>query len=825
MNYISRLGSIFFSGSYANEYNKNVCDPTTLFLLGLESIINPTLSNDSIIIPKYIYNKDHEQVIIQEHDSIKSFLSTIGSVEDHSTYIECECKQIKALINSLTGEGNDKVSPLVFHDSSDSSCIDLSKPMYRIPEDERDNMSYYDLLSQKIHDIFEDAGYNYKCNNLNYIDDKKYNRSLSEIHREKLDNKDVYKLIDYKAMYSYALGVLYGCYYKGYGDIIWAVDPDAWYTGSYKNLVSTAFNTFRFRYTKNIPSIDNDKSLYQKYKGIQKNKIWNYNEEEHEDHYKPDQILCHSIKIYDNAVNYIDLLYSESTGPQTPLPGSYLLINDTEWKPLDSSVLCNNPKIGIVNASKESYIVRYIANDEVLIKKSIVTSNGIYLSPNDHDRYFIYTGNAGWSFFDESSYNQLSPTNRVLTLSPTKFDSVQTSSVQLARSKDTNNIIAFYKCKISDESSLYGILDDSVIVSGIINVEDDAKFVNILSDDLFNQQYDYPIELDGYTLSTYYNIESPVSIYIYNEDPTKMWVGTDTPDLISNFGYTDSPSILIDAYIDSDGDAPEPFNLRYNSDDKYGYWSTEWIPREWKHSVHDDIFIASDKISLYRNTENLISNLSSYYLINYQDSKYIFNNQIIHYLSSLSNGFVPIIGNEDSLYSIGITTYICNIVYTDDYGNSLLDEYGRPLVWYDSVNQKYWNGLFNINQWQNEKPAKFSKYMYNSETNEWTHVYDNEQEETICIDGNFISYTDFYSNPNYGVIRNKLLVFNSSVSDTPVECYNDTYSNKYCIPNVTSLWVTRSDISSLEYTFVDGIADLYIGDSLLSLIFDSDPID
>lgn len=824
MNYSSRLGSIFFTDPYS--YKKQyVCDPTLLFLLGLESVITSVLSNNSIIIPKHIYNKDHELVVLSEYNAIKLFLSTLGNIEDHTTYIEFKCEHIKAFMNSLTGDGSDRISPLVLHDSADDKYIDLSKPMYRLPEDDRDSKSNYDLLSQKIHDLFEDAGYSYKCSNLDFTDDPNYNTTIKNIHQEKLGNKDLYKLIDYKSMYSYALGVLYGCYYKGYGDIVWSVDPTSWYTGSYKNLVSTAFNTFRFRHTKNIPSVDNNDTLYQKYKGIQQNKIWNYNEEEHEDHYKPDQILCSSVSIYNNTVYSTNILYSESKGPQSPIPGSYLLLDDTEWKPIDSSVLCSNPKIGIVDASKESYIIRYIANDEVLIKKAIATSSNIYLSPNDHDRYFIYTGNSGWNFFDETSYNQLSPTKRVLTLSPTKFDAIQTSSVHLARSKDTSNIVAFYKCDISDESSLYGILDDTAIIGGIINVEDDAKFVSILSDESFTQSYDYPIQLDGYTLSTYYNIDIPVSIYVYDHDPSKMWVGSDSPELISSFGYTDSPSVFVDAYIDSDGDAPDKFNLRYNSDDKYGYWSSEWIPREWKHHLSDDIFILSDKVQLYRNTENIINNLQSYYTVNDQEDIYVFNNHSIQYLSQLSNGFIPILGDEDSLYSIGITTYSCSIIYTDDYGNSLLDEYGRPLVWYDSKTDKYWNGLYNINKWQNEKPAKFSKYMYDSLTNQLTHVYDNEYEETICIDGNFITYTDFYSHSNYGIVRNKLMVFNNSVSDSPLECFNDTYSNKYCIPNITQLWVNRSEISLLGFTFVDGIADLYIGDNLLNLIFDADPID
>ena len=65
--------------------------------------------------------------------------------------------------------------------------------------------------------------------------------------------------------------------------------------------------------------------------------------------------------------------------------------------------------------------------------------------------------------------------------------------------------------------------------------------------------------------------------------------------------------------------------------------------------------------------------------------------------------------NTECLYAKGMTKYLCPFVLTDDDGNSLLDDDGKPLVWYDPKNDQYWNGLYNINSWQKEKPNRNSK--------------------------------------------------------------------------------------------------------------------
>lgn len=58
-----------------------------------------------------------------------------------------------------------------------------------------------------------------------------------------------------------------------------------------------------------------------------------------------------------------------------------------------------------------------------------------------------------------------------------------------------------------------------------------------------------------------------------------------------------------------------------------------------------------------------------------------------------------------------------------------------------------------------------------------------------------------------------------------VDCYHDTYSDTYCIPNITTEWLTKQAISNLGFKFVDGTETLYIGNSHTDIVVDSDPTD
>ena len=113
--------------------------------------------------------------------------------------------------------------------------------------------------------------------------------------------------------------------------------------------------------------------------------------------------------------------------------------------------------------------------------------------------------------------------------------------------------------------------------------------------------------------------------------------------------------------------------------------------------------------------------------------------------------------------------------------------------------------------------------MYDAALHTTTSVVDNEYNHTITINGNVITYQDFYSHSNYGLVRGTLHVY-SNISGM-VDCFYDLYSDEYCIPNVTSEWVTRSDITDLGYRFVDGIEVLYNGNNEVEVIIDNNDED
>ena len=853
MRYSSKLGCLLY---YDNVVcHQCLCEPTMLFLFGLEAVITD-ISDYTMTVPvidpntkKPMIDPETGEVVTEEKpneynlktlrfsredvpelfDSIYRYLYHVPE-QDPITVdtIEYDCNGMKLFLNNITGTKTDRVVPFIFHEDQDAVTLGL-------PDD-----ADYNTIAKKIHDVFESAGYEagegslpllstyhvYDKASLNIIDE--YNKLLKEEHQLKKANAMIYKLLDYRAMYSYALGVLYGCECLGCDDnFIWRIEPSIWYDSDldYQNLVSTAWDTFRFHYHHPIPRIDCDIKLVCKYKGKQSNKLWNFNNDEY--NLKQDETLCTSLYIENGNEISLPIIYSQSTGPQKMPPGSYLIPGETEWKPLDSSVIDSITKKGIV-ADSDNTIIRYLANDEIHIDKAYKYSKGKFLSPSKHTVHFIHEGDLGWVDFIEDSYKRSSHDNPLLTLAPVGFDNIPSDLLALARDKETNDIVIYYHSYVtesnieSDRRSLYGILPGDVTVqSGIITVPDDTLFTQIVSDISFADKYEFPVEPDGYSLTPYYNLANQISIYVYDEDDTMMWNGNDTPVPIVEFGYTLTPSEQLDTYIDSPNDEPDEFDLRYNSDEQYGYWSNTWIPKQWKSSLDEDVYKKEENlISLYKN-ESLIAKLNTYdSLSDNSDEIYIFNNQQI--LSDLNHGFITL----DDSYNIGITTYPCDIIYYDEFGNSLLDDEGNPLVWYDAENDLYWNCTFDINEWQSEIPSMLTKFIYNSSTDEMKQVNVDDNTGQIYIDGDVISLDDFYNTyPSCGIICDNVNVFNPHHLEYGIlYCYVDTYVNKYCIPTKTN-WVSRSDISSEGYRFVDGITTVFAGNTGIDVVYDTDSTD
>jgi len=261
MFYASKLGNVRYFDFVL--YNSQRCEPSLLFILGLESILNPDNQFNRNIV---LYRNQIQDIF----DGVYTYL--YGTLPDPSlliTSIEFDSFGLKSFINNLTGNEIDKVIPLIYHDSYNDV------PIYESKVD--------DILN-----IFNFAGYSKTDDEIHYIGtfgvtDQSvidyiigYNESLKNDHEKKKKYSQIYKLIDYRAVHQYALGVLYGCTQLGYEPSLVFSKDTTWYDGQYNNLILTASAAFNFN-TKQIPKIDIDPDLVNKYKGINQNRIWNYN--------------------------------------------------------------------------------------------------------------------------------------------------------------------------------------------------------------------------------------------------------------------------------------------------------------------------------------------------------------------------------------------------------------------------------------------------------------------------------------------------------------------------------------------------------------------
>lgn len=851
MYYSSRIGCVIYLDDVIGGLR--LCEPTLLFLLGLDAVTTP--SSDYIIKTPIIdpvtgkpaidkdtgeiqYEDDkpneyllknlviHKDVVGEE--IFKRIIDTVGI--DYSILhitddeVVFDLKGLKSFMNSITGTGSDRIVPFIFHEHEDISVLG------DIDADNRNND-----LSDKMKKVFDYAGYDVADTSVHilgksFIEDEstinaidKYNEDLLAEHNIKKFYRHIYKILDYKSMYSYALGVLFGCKCLGFSDNdIWRSDPSSWYDGEYTNLVSLAHTVFKFHYRHPIAKIDRDHSLFKKYKSIQINKIWNFDNTQY--NIKQDEICCTVLSVEDNEIVEKPIIYSRSAGPQKPIPGSYLS-DENVWVPLDSGVICDDPKRGIVH-NCDKPVKRYIGHNEVEIKRAYQYSNHKYLSPTNEEISFISDGNIGWVNFDYDSYKQLSDEYSPLTFSEKEFEDLQQSRFGNVVSKIDGSVVGYYFSDVTDDIHLYGIMNNMLHYTedgswDFSNIDD--LFTSLLSDVDFETYY-YTELPEGYTVVNYYDLDHLIALCINDENPEYYYDGLEDAPLVDK-GYTLTPSIPLDAYIyDSELNTTLEFNLRYN-EDLDSYWSSEWDPKEWLPTLDDSIYInTGNVISLYRNTELLFEDTTTY---NNNTFKYEFICNTLHTEYNLRLGFL----NIDDLYNLGITDHECEIIETDPNGDPLVDEYGNFVVWRDPVTSKYWNGY--VSAWQDSIPVRNNTTMYDTSTGTVSNISDNEIDHEITLsDGTVVTYDEFYSYPYCrGVIRDNtsFKLFNPNVSSNILQCYFDYKfgdSGRYCVPGgVFERWMTFDEVHDKGYWFVSNESTLYDGDSLVQVIVDNDPTD
>ena len=738
MKYKSSHGTLFYYDHDLHIWKH--ANPTMLFLLGFESVTTyDSAISDTILISKLVNQRFNNRLVSLEHfdifDNIYSYLSSINQTEDFDSYLVSLLHGLKLLLNDLTGIGKDRTIPLIFHTDVNAKSIDLNGPMYRLPESDRLSKSFLDLQAQKICDIFSDAGFNrdrfyYRktrrflvdkiedgshIREYNLIKSSQYDSFISseiddfnniyyEIYREMDANKNVIYKLDYASMYSYALGVLFGCICLEYpAKAVFKLEPANWYNGLYFNLVNTAWHCFRFGYNRKYlgsrDSDDKESAEILKYLDIRDNKLKNYSDLNDGVDIHSDDRSLYSVYIDNDGIVVNPIIYSKSTDTgSSNYPGSYTDAVDFEssdFKPVDNIVspegLNRVDNRGII--STDDLITMYIASDQVTIYRAyaynspdIVSSNGNidfttgdFLSPRPY-LHFVATGDLGWVEFNEDewrtvSYNDISKEYELvhpntLSLMPMTFDQLSQDRDEdnnflyfgKALDKESGDIVTYYKCLVactkkdldspcndSDHTYLYGIFDGAVDLSNTSGIifPDNNHFKSILSDVRFSDSYvdvtDIP---DEFTEQTYYDLSTPIILLTDGIH----FICFENNDIIehalSYFGYTTTPSVKLPAYIDlHDEDGRHTLNeydLRYNSLPEYGYWSTN--TRYWSSDPDSQVYIMSQSnVVLYAGEINL-GELSSFTHKPYDNYIYVYNDGSLEFVESinLNLGFISI---------------------------------------------------------------------------------------------------------------------------------------------------------------------------------------
>ena len=158
----------------------------------------------------------------------------------------------------------------------------------------------------------------------------------------------------------------------------------------------------------------------------------------------------------------------------------------------------------------------------------------------------------------------------------------------------------------------------------------------------------------------------------------------------------------------------------------------------------------------------------------------------------------------------GITLYKC--------ANTILDDTDNPVVWYDSKTNKYFDNRDGRHYWvDNISDTKVE--MFNSISSIGKCIYEDTENECFYDGQSLISYDDFYSYNFNGIIREVKHAYYSLDPSTVVDCYYDSYSDEYCIPNVTLEWVPTVALESLGWVIFDDYAEFWLCQTPLYLLW------
>ena len=880
MKYKSSHGTLFYYDP--DLYIWKHANPTMIFLLGFESVTtyNNAIS-DTVLISKLVRQKFSDSLVNLEHfdifDNIYSYLSSISQTEDYDSYLVSSLRGLKLLLNDLTGIGNDRTIPLIFHDDINSKSINLNNPMYRLPESDRLSKSYFDLQAQKICDIFNDAGFDrnrfYYRKSRRFLVDKikdgshvreydlikssqydsfissevdDFNNIYYEMYTEMDANKSVVYKLDYASMYSYALGVLYGCICLGYPiKAVFKIEPINWYNGLYFNLVNTAWHCFRFGYNRKYlgskDSDDKESVEILRYLDIRDNKLKNYSDLNDGIDIHSDDRALYNVYINDNRVVVNPIIYSKSTDTGSyNYPGSYadaIDFESSDFKPVDDIV--SSEGLNRINnhgvISSDDLITMYIASDQVKIYRayaykspdvisssgSIDFASGDFLSPSPY-LHFVATGDLGWIEFSEDewrtvSYNETSKEYELihpntLSLMPMTFDQLPQDRDEhnnllyfgKALDKESGDVITYYKCLVactnqdldasceeSDHIYLYGIFDGIVNLSSSAGImfPDSDHFKYILSDVRFFDSYiDVANIPNEFVEQTYYDLSTKIILLTNGVSFIHLKNDEIIERDLSYFGYTTTPSDRLPAYIDlhdeDDHHTLTEYDLRYNSLPEYGYWSLNF--RRWFRDPGSEVYLMSQSSVTLYSGEIYLGEFSSFTHRPYDNHIYVYNDGSLEFARSinLNLGFISI-GSRNNYNENSL------------YSKAGITEYLCSFVINDD------NGDYLTSD---GAPSGTPLVWYDQESKMYWNGYVNQWQLEKPIRSNAIIY-DAILNKEISVYdaQNKVIMSDGSIIE---------YSDLYAVPY--NLGVVRRVLNAI-YGLTDQVIlecyydDMYIG--------------